>query len=238
MEQPFFKSAYDAKKWAFCSDYARAWALFSQGGIYLDTDVEVRLPLEKFLHHRAFSGFERNGHPFTAVWGSEAGHPWPKAVLDYYDGRVYDAREPTNTATVTELLVERFGIDPKEDKLTYGAEGIVIYPSATFCVDVEACHAVHHFEGSWVPNKESRRPFKDAVSLRYHANRIVELGDESALAELAALIGEQRVFDLALKQLMAQKGGSYALRSVLPALAPLAMGKLKRSLWLGQRRKR
>ena len=70
---PFVREAYHNKKWAFVSDYVRAYALWSEGGIYLDTDVEIKYSLDIFLQHSAFSGFERKGYPFTALWGSERG---------------------------------------------------------------------------------------------------------------------------------------------------------------------
>ena len=38
---PFVKKAYENKKWAFVSDYARLYALYNEGGIYFDTDMEV-----------------------------------------------------------------------------------------------------------------------------------------------------------------------------------------------------
>ena len=31
---PFVKQAYENKKWAFVSDYARIYALYNEGGIY------------------------------------------------------------------------------------------------------------------------------------------------------------------------------------------------------------
>ena len=37
----YVEQAYDNKKWAFVSDYARLWALYNYGGIYFDTDVLV-----------------------------------------------------------------------------------------------------------------------------------------------------------------------------------------------------
>lgn len=39
------------QKWAFVSDYVRLWAIYHQGGIYLDTDVEVKKSLDSFLSH-------------------------------------------------------------------------------------------------------------------------------------------------------------------------------------------
>ena len=37
----FVKEAYEARKWAYVSDYIRAYAIYNYGGIYLDTDVLV-----------------------------------------------------------------------------------------------------------------------------------------------------------------------------------------------------
>ena len=50
--------AYKAKKWAFASDYARFKILYEQGGIYLDTDVEVIRSLEPILERGPYMGFE------------------------------------------------------------------------------------------------------------------------------------------------------------------------------------
>ena len=58
-EAPLYvRQAYEAKKWAFVSDYVRLWAMTEFGGIYMDTDVEVLKPLDRFLQNEAFSGFE------------------------------------------------------------------------------------------------------------------------------------------------------------------------------------
>ena len=52
----FVKEAYNCRQWAFASDYIRLWALNQYGGIYLDTDVEVRRSFDSFLHYRLFLG--------------------------------------------------------------------------------------------------------------------------------------------------------------------------------------
>lgn len=43
------KETYEAKKWAFVTNYVRLYAMVNEGGIYMDTDVEVLKPLDKFL---------------------------------------------------------------------------------------------------------------------------------------------------------------------------------------------
>ena len=55
---PFVKAAYDAKKWAFVSDYARLRIIWEKGGIYLDTDVELLKSLDDLLVLDAYMGFQ------------------------------------------------------------------------------------------------------------------------------------------------------------------------------------
>jgi mannosyltransferase OCH1-like enzyme len=80
----FTKTAYSMKHFSKVSNYVRAHALHAMGGIYVDTDVEIKSNLLRFLEHEAFSGFETQGLPFTAVWGSVPAHPWPARVLTEY----------------------------------------------------------------------------------------------------------------------------------------------------------
>jgi len=56
----FVKGAYEQKKYAFVSDYARLYIIYNYGGIYMDTDVEVIKNLDGFLNCEGFIGFENN----------------------------------------------------------------------------------------------------------------------------------------------------------------------------------
>ena len=53
----YVKEAYDNKKWAFVSDYARFYVLNRFGGVYVDTDVELIKPIDNFLQNN-FTAFE------------------------------------------------------------------------------------------------------------------------------------------------------------------------------------
>ena len=55
---PYVKEAYEARKFAFVTDYVRLYALFSEGGIYMDTDVEVLKPYDDLLELSGFTGYE------------------------------------------------------------------------------------------------------------------------------------------------------------------------------------
>ena len=103
--------AFERRKWAFAADYIRMYALYHEGGIYLDSDVLVLKPFDDFLHHSFFSSMEY--HPTqierdgaleaiddkgirikdeyisgiqiqAAVMGAEKGAPLVKDVLDWY----------------------------------------------------------------------------------------------------------------------------------------------------------
>lgn len=85
----YCSEAYKAGKYAFVSDVARLKALHDDGGLYLDTDVEVFRSFEPLLHHHAFAGFEgcKRVLVATCVMASEPGTEWIKEQLSYYNDR-------------------------------------------------------------------------------------------------------------------------------------------------------
>lgn len=46
---PWVRRAFRLKKYAFAADYIRHYALYTEGGIYLDTDIEIRKPFDELL---------------------------------------------------------------------------------------------------------------------------------------------------------------------------------------------
>ena len=82
----FVKEAYEKKKWAFVSDYARIYALYKEGGIYLDTDMKVLKDVSNIASKEMFMGFEDSGYIGTAVIGiKEKESLYAKEILEYYD---------------------------------------------------------------------------------------------------------------------------------------------------------
>ena len=55
---PYVRDAYQAKKYAFVSDYARFWILYHHGGVYFDVDVEVIRSFDDILSKGPFWGIE------------------------------------------------------------------------------------------------------------------------------------------------------------------------------------
>ena len=110
----YTKEAYEAKKYAFVSDYVRLWALYNEGGVYMDTDVETFKSFEELLPWKAFAGFEGSKHlPVgTCVMASESRGLWVGEMLEAYQGRHFVNSNgtldmTTNVQFITELMKEK-----------------------------------------------------------------------------------------------------------------------------------
>ena len=153
---PFVKTAYKAKKWAYVSDYIRAYVIYKYGGIYLDTDILVLDNFDRFLNNRAFVGFENPQYPFTAVFGAEPGHPLVKDMIEYYD-RLDEYKfdfEKNNTISVSELLIKKYHCKVG-NKFQILDEDIAVYPDTVLCNPSENSISIHVFTGTWLEGKKA-----------------------------------------------------------------------------------
>lgn len=155
---PFVKAAYEAKKWAYVSDYIRAYAIYNYGGIYLDTDVLVLDNFNDFLNNRAFVGFENPTYPFTAVFGAEAKHPLVGDILNYYDNNKFsfdnkNQMKAVNTKIVSEILINKYDCLIGNQK-QHLKNDIVVYPDYILCNPSKQSVSVHVFTGTWLENKK------------------------------------------------------------------------------------
>lgn len=167
---PFLVAAYKAQKWAFVSDYIRAYVIYNEGGIYLDTDVILLDNFDNLLNHNAFVGFENPMHPFTAVFGAKKHHPLLKEMLKYYDDLDtynFDFAN-NNTISVSDILINKFGCIPNN---TYQElkNDIVVYPDNVLCNPSINSVAVHVFTGTWLTNKKSLK-YKIVKKIKLNIN--------------------------------------------------------------------
>lgn len=159
----YVMEAYQSKKWAFVSDYVRLYALYHHGGIYMDTDVELIKPIDHFLIHNAFSGFEQTDTIPTAIMGSIVEHPWIKYLLSYYDQRSFIQTDgsfdmTTNVVTITQMTKDKYEVELTNQYQELD-DGLVFYPNDYFCPKsyetgkvnlTDNTHCIHHFSGSWI----------------------------------------------------------------------------------------
>ena len=155
-QHPFVKAAYEAKKWAYVSDYIRAYAIYNYGGIYLDTDILLLDNFDDFLNHRAFVGFENPNYPFTAAFGAEKGHPLVKDMLDYYDelDTYHFGFKNNNTISVSDILINEYGCKVG-NMYQVLKEGIAVYPDTILCNPSEKSVSIHVFTGTWLDEKKA-----------------------------------------------------------------------------------
>jgi len=171
---PYVREAYDNRKFAFVTDVVRLYALYYEGGVYMDTDVEVIQPIDRFLVHHAFSGFQTpNSYP-TGIMASEKGGKWVRENLEYYTGKHFVKDDgsldlTTNVDTIMSLL-EPYGIK-RNNIFQEIPDFFTLYPQEFFC-PLEDMHiinitvnsyTIHHFAGSWLPWTEKLK--KKAIKL-------------------------------------------------------------------------
>ncbi len=130
-QNSYASEAYAQKKYAFVSDYARFKILYDEGGLYLDTDVEVVAPFDDLLANDAFVGFEDGEfvNPGSALWAKQAGNPVIGAMLELY-GEENGLTEGTVCVRMTELL-KKLGLREDCGKPQHLAN-ITVYPADYF----------------------------------------------------------------------------------------------------------
>lgn len=171
---PYTQEAYDAKKYAFVSDYARLWILYHEGGIYFDTDVEVIKSFDDILSRGAFMGCEIDGgkDKIAVAMGLgvaiDAGNEFYQAVLEKYTDKHFKKEDGQIDIVgivpiVTNVLISR-GL--KDVLGIQQLDGITIYPSAYFnplndltgqLKITPETHSIHWYSKTWVADTSMLR---------------------------------------------------------------------------------
>ncbi|PHM70363.1 MULTISPECIES: glycosyltransferase family 32 protein [unclassified Xenorhabdus] len=178
IKNTYSEQAYQNKKWAFVSDYIRLYALYHEGGIYLDTDVEITKNMDEFLQLDFFSCYEKGDeyYPITsAVMGAKKKNAIIGDLLSQYNDLYFETINgldlETNIIKITSYFKSEFNLLPPYDgtKKTYLNDNSIIYPSNYFCTPELGMinFAIHHFNGSWLPS-HSRKD-----KLKFYKNKLI-----------------------------------------------------------------
>lgn len=172
----YTKEAYEAKKYAFVSDYARFKILYEEGGLYFDTDVEIIAPLDDIIERGPFMGREQLPYGATADsavasglgldvnpglgLGVNPGLGLYKELIDLYQPLHFIRKDGSqNLKTVvqyTSELLNKHGL--KNNQEIQFVSGIYIYPSDFFSPKdlitgklsiTKNSRTIHHYMGSW-----------------------------------------------------------------------------------------
>ena len=185
----YTKEAYNAKKYAFVSDYVRLFALFNFGGIYLDTDVEVIKTFDNFLNLKCFMSFESNQSVCTAVIGAEKNSSFIKFILDSYNDKHFFENGKTdefpNSQLIFNLLKTKITntktLNNLDKNKILELDDVVIFPLPYFCgkdyktYDLcinEKTVSIHHLDASWYSPKRKVLKFIKGILIKLGLKRL------------------------------------------------------------------
>ncbi len=162
LDNSYTSAAYNQKSWSRLSNYVRLYALYMEGGIYLDTDVEVIKSFTPLLGHKCFVGFQQEEEHVdwinSAILGAQSGHHFLRRGMDVTVKLFEDTGEFYRGPAVATLVLKEMGLS------AYGLQeidGVTVYPVEYFypypwfgkfspdCIK-ENTYCVHHWNGSWL----------------------------------------------------------------------------------------
>lgn len=165
----FTSEAYEKKKYAYVSDYARLKILHENGGVYFDTDVEMIRPIHDILEKGAWMAFEKNiNAPQAAInvalglgFACEAGNPIVHQIMEYYEHNHYVLPDGTlqqiPIVPITTNVLKKHGLKVSDTPLQL--DSMTVYPWEYFCPleylsnKCELTYntrTIHHYTATWM----------------------------------------------------------------------------------------
>ena len=182
----YMADAYKEKKWAFVSDYARIDVIYQNGGIYLDTDVEVIRNFDDLLQEDMFCGFEsrdplmdkdkmiyEESVNLGLGYGAIKGHKVLKDILDLYNKLSFYNHDGTLNLVAcphyqTKILM-KYGLTP--NRKTQRFDGGIAYSPEYFCPQsnltdemlyfTSNTYSIHHFSATWTKSTFGQKKMKN-----------------------------------------------------------------------------
>lgn len=156
-QNPFSKAAYEAKKWAFVSDYTRLKVVYDNGGIYLDTDVELRKNLDSLREHGCYIGIQQNEFLCTTGlgFGATKSNPVVLKMLKSYDDLTFSESHTLELSCplLNNAAIRSYGI-VSNTEITNLPE-VTVYPPQYFDpyggenLLCDETYSIHHYAASW-----------------------------------------------------------------------------------------
>ena len=168
----FARQAYDNKAWAFVSDYARLKIVYDNGGIYLDTDVELLKNLDILLNKSFFACVSQIEYLCNTGlgYGAEAGNPVVRKMMEVYESMEFDPARRNEIAcpNINDAVIKSLGYKLSDDVVDVNGMTILppryMDPLATGDSKTLLCDdtiSIHHYSASWTSrvNRLKRKLF-------------------------------------------------------------------------------
>lgn len=198
----YVKEAYEAKKYAFVSDYARFYVLYHEGGLYFDTDVEVIRNMEHIISAGNFMGFEKS--LATSQQTSTTSHTTSLGVnpglglgvnpslglirelLDFYERQEHFSIEAGTVVDYTTAILKKHGL--VDEHRIQKLDELTVYPADYFCpmdsttgitTITDNTVSIHHYSCSWIDH--------NTFSWKMHVlkNRLIGLFGEKWIMKIS-----------------------------------------------------
>lgn len=163
----YSREAYNTRNMAFVSDVCRVYALLTEGGIYLDTDVKILKSLDKYLDFKnGFLGMETETLIGTGLMAAPKGATWVSVFFDYYKHRRFiniwghPVRIP-NTKILTYRIIPKISTKNRPNVFPMGYIG-GDYTNHTFEITPDT-FAIHYYQASWRYKKGLKMRLKNLV---------------------------------------------------------------------------
>lgn len=176
------RQAYNMKKYAFASDFARFYLLYTYGGIYLDSDIGILQSLDPLLKNKAFLSFlpDADAKGLEAeIIGAEPGLVIFLELMEYYKGRSFINEEGIpDTRSLNFIIYDLFvanGLKPALGEQTIC--NVHIYPPGYFLWSgddyrrnllSENAFSVHYAQYSWQTDLEGFKKVQKILSQYYN----------------------------------------------------------------------
>lgn len=172
---PYLREVSERGYYTAVSNVARFESVYSFGGLYFDTDVEIVRNIDELLDLDSFMGFEvsdyiNSGHGF----GAHRGNKVIKKILDFYDGYSHLNEKGEFVYTpcpiyTTDILK---GMGLKTDGRYQKVNGMTIFPNEYFDpalqIPTKNTFSIHHYSSLWsYPKKDMQKLWKKQQEYYY-----------------------------------------------------------------------
>lgn len=166
----YIDEALEAHQWAFAADAVRFYAVLTEGGVYMDSDIFLYKRFDEFMQEKVFTTFmTEEGETKTglqaAFFMAPQGDSYCQQVWDYYKNHHFKNEDGSFNKTISPIIMEQiakalcFDMHNRETQLL---DGLHVHPT-TYLLPrkkyprTEKTFAEHRIYGSWRKRKLSRQ---------------------------------------------------------------------------------
>src|SRR3712207_1710011 len=110
----FIDEALDHRKWAFAADVVRFYAVYTEGGVYMDSDILLYRGFDHLVPEHGFATFNESipgeGDRFclqAAFFMGEKGNDFCRQMVDYYKERHFQKPDGSLDETISPVIMAR-----------------------------------------------------------------------------------------------------------------------------------